>query len=312
MKKKPVLILAILALIGVGLFLLGSGYVFRKACLRRNYVGRDPEAAAAAHQEVPTDTQGFQDQEAQEVSITAFDGIRLQGYYFEREKGAPLIIFFHGLWSGCYPDGTAIYGISQRQNWNLLLVDLRAHNGSGGNMSTLGVRERYDCRDWARWAASTLGEETPIYLMGVSQGASIVMLSSDLDLPDSVCGIIDDCGYTTPLEMIEINCKEKLPKGFPVGVFSFVVDAGARIWGGFDLKEADACQALAQTKIPVLILHGDKDTVAPLSMAYRLYNSCGGQKELHVFSGADHGESFWKEPERYERILTAFIEKHTP
>ena len=27
-------------------------------------------------------------------------------------------------------------------------------------------------------------------------GASIVMMSSDLELPDSVYGIIDDCGFT--------------------------------------------------------------------------------------------------------------------
>lgn len=35
-------------------------------------------------------------------------------------------------------------------------------------------------------------------------------MSSDLGLPESVCGIIDDAGFTSPLEMIKANSKEKI------------------------------------------------------------------------------------------------------
>lgn len=38
------------------------------------------------------------------VTIKASDGINLVGHYYERDKNAPLIIFFHGLWSnGFHP-----------------------------------------------------------------------------------------------------------------------------------------------------------------------------------------------------------------
>ena len=82
---------------------------------------------------------------------------------------------------------------------DLLLCDLRAQGDSEGEFSTLGVLEKYDCLDWVEWAQNRFGDKNPIFLMGVSMGASIVMMSSDLELPDSVYGIIDDCGFTSTL-----------------------------------------------------------------------------------------------------------------
>lgn len=90
------------------------------------------------------------------------------------------------------------------------MVNLRAHNESGGDVSTLGVLERYDCRDWANWVDFEFGERVPIFLMGISMGGAVAVMSSDLELPESVCGIIDDAGFTSPLEMIKIGSKEKL------------------------------------------------------------------------------------------------------
>lgn len=48
--------------------------------------------------------------------------------------------------------------------------------------------------------------------MGISMGGAVVTMSSNLDFPDSVCGIIDDCGFTTSTKMLELNCKSHLPK----------------------------------------------------------------------------------------------------
>lgn len=57
---------------------------------------------------------------------------------------------------------------------------------------------------------SEYGEQTPIFLMGISMGGAVALMSSDLGLPESVCGIIDDAGFTSPLEMIKANSKEKI------------------------------------------------------------------------------------------------------
>lgn len=246
------------------------------------------------------------------MAVQAFDNTKLIGHYYEREKGAPLIVFFHGLWGHSYLDGVPIYRITQKHNWNLLLCDLRAQGDSEGEFSTLGVLEKYDCLDWVEWAQNRFGDKNPIFLMGVSMGASIVMMSSDLELPDSVYGIIDDCGFTSTLDVIKQNKNKQISKYIPKNLFPTifnVLNVGTKIWGSFDLSDADACKALAHTDIPLLIIHGDEDMQAPLSMAYKLYDSCNGEKQLYIVHGADHSENYRKDPGGYEKIVTKFIEE---
>ena len=94
------------------------------------------------------------------------------------------------------------------------------------------MKERYDCVDWANWAAKHFGRETPIFLMGISMGGAVVTMSSDLDFPDSVCGIIEDSGFTTSTKNVRsLNCKSHLPKGMPVEVFKIFADVGIKDFG---------------------------------------------------------------------------------
>ena len=169
--------------------------------------------------------------------------------------------------------------------------------------------EKYDCLDWVEWAQNRFGDKNPIFLMGVSMGASIVMMSSDLELPDSVYGIIDDCGFTSTLDVIKQNNNKQISKYIPKNLFPTMLNVGTKIWGCFDLSDADACKALAHTDIPLLIIHGDEDMQAPLSMAYKLYDSCNGEKQLYIVHGADHSENYRKDPGGYEKIVTKFIEE---
>lgn len=220
------------------------------------------------------------------------------------------MIFFHGLWSTGFVNGKPIYRITEKHNWNLLLATLRAHGESGGEYSTFGALEKYDCRDWVSWARKRFGTESLIFLIGISMGGAIAMLSSNLEGMECVRGIIDEGGYTSPLEMIEINSRDKLQSKFLVRIFSELVNVGARIWGRCNLRGVDACKALMNTKIPVLIIHGDKDTQAPVAMAYRLNNSCKSEKQMLIIRGAGHTDCYKIDPLRYENVVYEFIKNH--
>lgn len=134
-------------------------------------------------------------------------------------------------------------------------------------------------------------------------------MSSDLELPESVCGIIDDAGFTSPLEMIRIGSKEKLRFELLTDLFARIVNVGTKIWGGFDLKEANACAAVSKTSVPVLIIHGDKDKKAPVSMAYKIYNSCKSERELYIVSGAEHTGCYRTDPEKYKMIVCNGVQR---
>lgn len=67
--------------------------------------------------------------------------------------------------------------------------------------------------------------------------------------------------------------KNKLRYELLSDIFTQMVNVGTKIWGHFDLKDADASVAVSKTNVPILIIHGDKDNRAPLSMAYKIYDS---------------------------------------
>ena len=311
MKKRIKIGITTTFVIVILMSLCGSRFVFQKTCARRETSWLNMGTADDYIYNLLVDAYNIRKEKNETVTIQASDGINLVGHYYERNKNAPLIIFFHGLWSNGYVSGEPTYKITKNQGWNLLLVSLRAHDESEGEFSTLGVLEQYDCKAWANWAVERFGEEKPVFFMGVSTGASIAMMSSNLGLPKSVRGIIDDCGFTATMEMIDVNCKSHLPDYIPTKVFDFFVEMGTSIWGHFYISKADACKAVSQTNIPILIIHGDRDTQAPLSMAYRLYDSCSSEKQLYVVHGANHAENYRKDPEGYENVIAQFVEEHS-
>lgn len=311
-KKRIKIGIATTFVIVILMSLCGSRFVFQKACVRRETSWWLNMGTADDYiYNLFVDAYNIRKEKNETVTIKASEGINLVGHYYERDKNAPLIIFFHGLWSNGYVSGEPTYKITKNQGWNLLLVSMRAHDESEGEFSTLGVIEQYDCKAWANWAVERFGEEKSVFFMGVSTGASVAMMSSNLGLPKSVRGIIDDCGFTSTMEMIDVNCKSHLPDYIPTRMFDFFVEMGTSVWGHFCISKADACKAVSQTDIPILIIYGDRDTQAPLSMAYRLYDSCSSEKQLYVVHGANHAENYRKDPEGYENVIAQFVEEHS-
>ena len=90
------------------------------------------------------------------------------------------------------------------------------------------------------------------------------------------------------------------------------MNVATKTFGCFDLNDADTCEAVSKTSVPILIIHGDKDIRAPLSMAYRIYNSCQSKKEIYVVLGAEQTECYSTDPEKYEKTVSEFIEKNLP
>ena len=51
---------------------------------------------------------------------------------------------------------------------------------------------------------------------------------------------------------------------------------------------------------------------APVSMGYKIYNSCKSERELYIVSEAGHTGCYRTDPEKYKMIVSEFIEKHIP
>ena len=242
----------------------------------------------------------------EEMRIRARDGVSLYGRYYHRKDGAPIILMFHGYRSSCLRDAMGAFRFTEECEYNILMVDQRAHRKSGGKTITFGVKERFDCLDWIFHLRNTFGEDTKMFLIGLSMGASTVLMASGLDLPENVRGIIADCGYSSPKEILQSVIKGMK---LSVGISYFLVKLSARLYGGFNLEEASATDAVAKTNVPILFIHGEDDTFVPCDMSRKNYAACASEKELLVVPGADHGMSYMTDTKKYVDTFVGFMKK---
>jgi pimeloyl-ACP methyl ester carboxylesterase len=140
---------------------------------------------------------------------------------------------------------------------------------------------------------------------GLSMGAGTVMIAAGApDLPDNVIGVLADCGYSSPKDIIQKVIRDmKLP---PTLSYPFV-KLGARIFGHFDLEETSPVEALKNSKVPVLLIHGEDDNFVPCDMSRKCYESCTSKKRLVTIPGAGHGLSYPTDPKRYLTALQEFF-----
>ena len=240
------------------------------------------------------------------VTIQSFDGTVLTGRYYVFHDGAPLQIQFHGYHGTPLRDFCGGCRLARELGHNVLAIDQRAHGGSGGVTITFGIRERQDCLAWANYARQRFGEATPIFLSGVSMGAATVLMASELALPSNVAGIIADCPYSAPEAILRKVCRTDMQ--LPPALVMPLLHLGARLFGGFDPREASAVQAVQHTTLPVLLLHGEDDRFVPCAMSREIYDACAGYRILKTFPGAGHGLSYIVDTATYGQTVSQFTD----
>ena len=238
------------------------------------------------------------------VSVTSHDGLRLVGKYYAGRPGAPLLLFFHGYRSTAERDGSGGFQFCLENGFSVLLADQRGHGDSQGKTITFGIRERWDCLAWARYAARRF--DVPMFLWGISMGAATVLMTSDLPLPSQVKGIIADCGYDSPEDILRETMRRWHYPQFPTWQLTRL---GAKLFGHLDVRECSALESLKHAHVPVLLIHGEADNVVPCEMAAALRDACASHAELLTVPGAGHGMSCYTDPAAYEKALDDFCKE---
>ena len=252
-----------------------------------------------------------------EVSIKGRDGEELIGHLYTVPCSKRIIIAMHGWRSFWSRDFALISSLLRECGSTVLYVEQRGQNKSGGKYMTFGLHERYDCLDWANWVNETINpERLPIYLAGVSMGASTVLMASAQPLPTNVQGIIADCAFTSPHAIWHYVVKEKLRLGFKIRGYVINDIMEKKLKTGPTVYSTE--DALRESRIPVLFIHGTSDRLVPVEMTYKNYIACRAPKELLIVPGADHGLSYFVDKDRCERAVRGFFERydkeqeHTP
>ncbi len=243
----------------------------------------------------------------EDISIKASDGETLVGHFKYVPGAKRTVIAVHGWKSSWNRDFGMISELWDREECNVLYIEQRGQNRSGGKHMGFGLLERFDVLDWVRYIISREDVGSlPIYLHGISMGASTVLMSTGLELPENVKGIIADCGFTSPQEI----WKHVVENNIHFVFFGPLANEMCKRRINIGSKDYSCPEALRTNKIPVLFIHGSDDNFVPVRMTYENYKAAAGEKELLIVPGAGHGMSRFVDEKTYDEKVSLFFRKN--
>ena len=301
-------------LLAVGFLLLAACFgFFLIACLRIDRLTADLNKTLQrpvyrdCKEEILAGVRWMEQQLHERVYIRSYDGLKLAGDFFPCENARGTILMFHG-WRGTPQSdfGCAINAYYSK-GLNVLLVHQRSQGPSEGRFITFGIRESRDVHSWVQWHADRFGKEAPILLTGISMGATTVLMASGKPYTANVRGIIADCGFSSPREIITSVVRST---GLPEYPFVPIMGMYARLFAGFGFREYSVPEAVKDLKLPVFFAHGEADTFVPCHMTKTAYEVCGSpDKTLLLVPKAKHGASYLVDRDNYEAQIKAFINR---
>lgn len=244
-----------------------------------------------------------------DVWASSVDGLRLHGNVIRCGNPAcqRWAICIHG-----YADTAESVAVQARHyvesGWNVLLPDLRGHGQSQGDYVGFGWEDRLDI---VVWVSRILRKypQAEIILHGVSMGGTTALLTAGGALPANVKAVVSDCAYTSALAILrhqyEISSKGIGPAGPALAALRTTVKRRHH----FDLKNADALNAVRRSRIPTLFIHGVNDNFVPAPMMAELYEQAKCPKEFLWVPEAGHCKAVATDPELYWSTVDRFLER---
>ncbi len=295
----------------VSVFVSGF-YAFSIACIRKkehNWLEKEElenTPYCDYYDTIVAADQWLREHHAEDLYIKSSDGLLLHGLWIPAEFANGTMILVHGYRSSQLVDFGPVLDYYHKEGYNLLLPEQRCHGKSEGRYITFGVKESNDIQRWIEYHNFAFGEYAVI-LCGLSMGASTVMYLADEQLPRNVKGIIADCGFTSPKDII--STVYKAVTHIPPGPSLWVADIFARIFAGFCLSQKDTRITLSKNRLPILMVHGLEDTYVPCEMTKQAFSVCTGNKMLLLVEGAEHGVSYLVDRVRYQAAIESLISK---
>lgn len=200
--------------------------------------------------------------EAEEASLTTSDGEEVIVWHVAPQPGHPVILFFHG-------NGEVLamraqhFRILTADGTGLVALSFRGYGGSTGHPTERGL---FNDADAAYDFASARYKSDRLIIWGYSLGTGVAL---NVATTHPVGKVILEAPYTSMADMAA--------EAFPL--------LPAR-WLTRDRFQSD--QRIARLKAPILIMHGEEDTVIPFRMGQRLFSLAPEPKQFVGFPSGTH------------------------
>jgi uncharacterized protein len=224
-----------------------------------------------------------------DVFVPVEKGVDVSCRFYVGDENWPLILYFHGN-GEVVSDYDHIAPLYNQRELNLVVADYRGYGASGGS-PTLSAISR-DCHlifTAVKEEISSRKFKGGLWIMGRSLG-SISAIELACRWKDDFRALIIESGFVSILPVMK-----HLGPSLPMDSHTDGI-----------LEEALAM--VRAIKLPVLIIHGEDDTLVPLEEARRFHDNLGStEKRLLIIPGADHNDIMFTGIDQYFEAIKNFI-----
>jgi alpha-beta hydrolase superfamily lysophospholipase len=239
-----------------------------------------------------------------ELRLATVDGEDLGAWWIEAREPRAAALLLHGN-DGGRGDSLSAARILVRERISCLLVTLRAHGDSSGELNDIGWSSRTDViAGVAEIERAHPG--LPVLLQGTSLGSAAAIFAGR-ELGTRVHGYLLEMPYSDIDTAVRNRTRMFLPP-----VLDWIAALGIQLTGRLILPHAGEIAPLERigdipASVPVLILNGGRDPRARPFEAQALLARAGEHARLVTFDDAAHEVLATTQPERYGAVVREWL-----
>jgi alpha-beta hydrolase superfamily lysophospholipase len=245
------------------------------------------------------------------VQISAFDNAPLRAWFIKpRLSNGDSVILLHGLGD----NRLGMQGYAEmflNSGYSVLMPDARAHGISGGLHPTYGLLERDDIR---RWFERIEREHHSGCIFGFGESMGAAQLLQSLDSEPNFCAVVAESSFSSFREIAFDRMGQQFHAGpwVSMTILRPVVEialAYCRWKYHVDLSTVSPEDAVAHTRVPVFLIHGQIDSNIPVRHSRRI-KVANPRVVLWEVPGADHCGAISVAPAEFERKVIDWFTVH--
>jgi uncharacterized protein len=205
----------------------------------------------------------------QEISFTTADGIDLAAWYTPAPPNRPTVVMFHGNHGSLRGERYRLKNFRDA-GVGVLLLAYRGYSGNAGAPNEQGLYA--DARASLDWLEENGVASSSIVLYGHSLGSGV---ATKMAAEREVGAVVLECPYTSTVDVAAWR--------FPVVPVSLLME--------------DRFESLSRIRMitePLLVMHGDSDTVIPQHLGRELFDAANEPKQGFWPHGVGHNDVFDK------------------
>lgn len=193
-----------------------------------------------------------------------------------------------------------------RSGHNVLVFEYYGHGAVVGVPVTLGYREINDFLGAVTYARQR-APHARIGAVGYSMGAAVTIMGAART--KEVEAVVADSAFATHKSVIDYAVRRTIH--LPFVFFDHITDRLLWLRAGYRFSQVEPLRDISHlAPRPVLIIHGEKDTIVDPHDAPLLYNAAGEPKELWMLPGVDHCGAYFADRVAYVNKVAAFFDHY--